>query len=1066
MKNKQYNLKSILSESAYQDMAYFLLPTFLDGSENKFFGVDAMSMVGLDGMDAVALTKVVQMFQSLADPKFVNLREDWGTSFAGANEVLETLPTYAGEKFNSFALKNMGGNLSYVEFPLFQSHMGAGSAFQSNAFSWETLKQNFEKALGITILEVANLENALSKKIQNSTSQVALDGKLKKDGILKRSARKILSPVIFVKNKITGQEKNSLDQKSLRIDKAFSKCLISNEINGHKLSEVEKALALTDALSHESTKRFALNDKTTKAILSSFEEADKRKLLYASQLTADMFAAFAQDMGAENHRQIENALKLQIANVLASMKDKSYRATKAYGLISERLTFALLKQLNLSNENIVVARHNMGVDYVDQFPVLEDGQKVYNLHQVMFGRIQNNALSIKNGTIFYDGESPAFEKLQPFALDAEVKPIAPFERNPEVPENLPPQSITPIVEAQPTQKPTRIPRIITIDDIFDAFGEEAEEKQEATPTPAQAPVIENKPVKNVTLRELVARERAKINETMHAKGDESMPEVQGELKSPIITPQEDKPLSNKPMFAIHLPKPFRKAINENNFKSPQAQEFLSCMQSAIEKGKVVVEPRKYAQDALDAGIKLEQEHLFVYMATSQSALYEVRRNLEAICQKYGRVSAHKSEKNVKPINPVKAKEKKPTAKKQKKEETLVVKVPKRVRDAINEQNLDTPEMQEYLSYIYNAMQKGEIKVAQKEVKKEITMQGIRPANADMVYYVAKDGKTLYKINADLGEIRKKYEKVENSSETKLEDVYPKPVFSEVQSQPTSKPEEVKVPVTAPEPKSKLEIRPIQQKQPIVMFDETHSESKFPRENYLESTEYMNKILAGTRKYLAYKKAAFIEKGEEKQYIEKFLGGLDSEIKAEYYAKELAEFLGVEQKEIVLEKRNHSQFVKQCKNFDIRPQNYVKNSYCVEDDKNIYYKLVLDMPKQILQDVAKEEYRIESFLINAKPVPRTGYRDEFYPYIKYVRDSRVWEEAEEKVDASDFEPAKPDAKLEEDKKQVEEKANEEKTEKVIKTSNTKYKTLACKKCRKKQNETVCMGKDGTIYFPFN
>lgn len=125
-----------------------------------------------------------------------------------------------------------------------------------------------------------------------------------------------------------------------------------------------------------------------------------------------------------------------------------------------------------------------------------------------------------------------------------------------------------------------------------------------------------------------------------------------------------------------------------------------------------------------------------------------------------------------------------------------------------------------------------------------------------------------------------------------------------------------------------------------------------------------------------------------------------------------------------------------------------------------------MPKQILQDVAKEEYRIESFLINAKPVPRTGYRDEFYPYIKYVRDSRIWEEAEEKVDASDFEPAKPDAKLEEDKKQVEEKANEEKTESAIKTSNPKYKTLACKKCRKKQNETVCMGKDGTIYFPFN
>ena len=248
-------------------------------------------------------------------------------------------------------------------------------------------------------------------------------------------------------------------------------------------------------------------------------------------------------------------------------------------------------------------------------------------------------------------------------------------------------------------------------------------------------------------------------------------EYKSSLIEKLLQNQEQK--SKSAQLAIHLPQLFRKAINDKNFNSPLAQEFLSYMHSAIEEGKVSVLPRKYAQNAVDAGIKLRPEDFFVYVANGMENLYEVRQNLIEINLKHHRL-ARQATQNKKSASKKKTKNEAKPDKQKKSKKVLVINLPKKIKQAMKEQSCQSPEMQEYLSYLYNAMENNAIKVVQRKDKKEVKRNHIKLSNNDDFFFVAKDGDTYYQISYDLGEIRKKYKNLEQIRDLDNQKISQKP----------------------------------------------------------------------------------------------------------------------------------------------------------------------------------------------------------------------------------------------------------------------------------------------------
>ena len=198
-------------------------------------------------------------------------------------------------------------------------------------------------------------------------------------------------------------------------------------------------------------------------------------------------------------------------------------------------------------------------------------------------------------------------------------------------------------------------------------------------------------------------------------------------------------------FALHLPVVLRQAINKNKFESAEVQEMLSYMQGAIQAGKISVMPKRYAQDAIDAGIKIRPEDHFVHMANGEKNLHEVSQNLLNIHLKHLRL-ARQAQKSARE-NPVKNKTL---------QQTLVVGFPEKIKEALEAQDFSSPEVQAYLNYIYKAVQQGDITIGHNVLNKQLRQQGIQLPNSTKFFYIAKDGLTLQKITSDLGQIRKKY----------------------------------------------------------------------------------------------------------------------------------------------------------------------------------------------------------------------------------------------------------------------------------------------------------------------
>ena len=380
MTKKQYDLTTILSKRAYKAVANYSAPVLSNGAPNPNFGLDAMALIGKIAYDekyqTSSVNDVIEAFHNLADPTFINLADEWGATYQAENKIFETIGTDADEKFNSFSLKGQPSNLSYLPFPLRGNRMSADKNFDNYSvpFGWENMKIDLEETLNIKIAEGSSLQDA-----QNNMFQ------------------KLLSPAVRVKGT------NSV--------------LLSQIFNGAKLSEAEKFLAVVDVINHENAKKLLSEDKALAQEFKNLDAATARQILYAGQITADMFAALAANLGAENHKQIENALRLELCGVLANLADKSSVATKLYAKVATTMTDSILNQLQSDRKNIVDHRVVMGITYVDDlYPNSKDFiTEQPNLKVLMFGRTINDAFKFENNQVKFIGNSAAFDLLQPNA---------------------------------------------------------------------------------------------------------------------------------------------------------------------------------------------------------------------------------------------------------------------------------------------------------------------------------------------------------------------------------------------------------------------------------------------------------------------------------------------------------------------------------------------------------------------------------------------------------------------------------------------------------------------------
>ena len=380
MTKKQYDLKTILSNRAYRAVANYSAPALSNGAPNPNYGLDAMALIGKIAYDekyqTTSLDDVVESFHNLADPTFINLADEWGATYQAKNKIADNLGAYADGKFNSFSLKGQPSNLSYLSFPLRGNRMSADKNFTNHPFpfGWETMKNGLEKTLNIKIAEGSSLQDAPNNMFE-----------------------KLLSPAVRVKGT------NSV--------------LLSQTFNGAKLSEAEKFLAVVDVINHENAKKLLSEDKALAQEFKNLDAATARQILYAGQITADMFSALAANLGAENHKQIENALRLELCGVLANLADKSFVNTKLYACVATKMAASILNQLQFDCKSIVAHRAAMGITYVDDlYPNSKDFiTEQPNLKVVMFGRTINNAFKLENNQVKFIGNSAAFDALQPNA---------------------------------------------------------------------------------------------------------------------------------------------------------------------------------------------------------------------------------------------------------------------------------------------------------------------------------------------------------------------------------------------------------------------------------------------------------------------------------------------------------------------------------------------------------------------------------------------------------------------------------------------------------------------------
>ena len=711
MTKKQYDLEKILSKRAYKAVANYSAPVLSNGAPNPNYGLDAMALIGKIAYDEkyqnASANDVIETFHNLADPTFINLADEWGSTYQAENEMVKNIGTYANGKSNSFSLKGQPSNLSYLPFPLRGNRMSADKNFTNHPFpfGWETIKNDLEKRFGVNIVEGESLQP------QNNAFET------------------LLSPAVRIKG--------------------ANKVLLSQTFNGAKLSDAEKCMAIIDLISHENAKNLLNEDKALAQEFKNLDATTARQILYTGQITADMFAALAPNIGAENHKQIENALRLELCGILASLKDKSSAFIKLYARVAEKLTQTLLGQLHQSTSNIVVSRANMGISYIDDlYPNSKDFiTQQPNLKVVMFGRTINDAFKFENNQVKFVGNSAAFDALQPDAQfvkapakdDVQKAPaIDPlFASAPQpvqeedivwIPEDLPDGSLPTEIDWIPEDpEPEDAPeveinqfdvlKIKALEDHYDlplpaASAPVAESAQEAILLP---PVQEAKP-KIRSLADLVAETRVARRDAEMFSKPATKTTTQTKLFGDDYAPTAAKPFEQNPQVETQ----------QTTLSEYEEKTYLD-LRPLIENIPVI------ERSILNADMKdydLSKGPIFETQTTEKTA--EQTKIVEH--KKSIKVKRKNTVRNLigygkSPLADVKESQKLANAPKYK------ITLPQTFKDARKQNNFSSMQMQHMLGVLYKGIQKNEIFVAPKS-----------PNSTKIAYFAHSE------------EIAKKYEK--------------------------------------------------------------------------------------------------------------------------------------------------------------------------------------------------------------------------------------------------------------------------------------------------------------------
>ena len=356
------NLKNILSKKTYG-----LVEDYFE------YGVDALALMGTLENNNVKVRDVVNLFQALADPFYVNARSDWGSKFSSVPyEVFGGAVNYVEGKPNAFALKFRANNGYALRFPLLNSYYDSNSKFVNYGCDG-----------------IGNILSSLQEKL-NFKLEFNEDVKeyiTTKQGIVKKIANKLPHPVRYIRER-------DFEARFDPSKEGKTKLVLDTTYNGEKLTSIEQAIAILDFYNAK------VAQKVGKKMFNLNHNIDRSKILLASQILADITVSYGINFGNKNNKEIDNALRLQLSNVMASLTYDS--SVQIIAEIAERTAYVMTKKLGISAQDIMVNRKNMGIEYIET---------PNNFHELMFGATKNNSYVKENGSILYDGPSAGLKKV-------------------------------------------------------------------------------------------------------------------------------------------------------------------------------------------------------------------------------------------------------------------------------------------------------------------------------------------------------------------------------------------------------------------------------------------------------------------------------------------------------------------------------------------------------------------------------------------------------------------------------------------------------------------------------
>lgn len=319
-------------------------------------GDDAITMLGYAYAGDKTASKIITRFQTTADPDFVSVTDSDSLKKSGYDGILQNVPKYSEGGYSSFALRDKALSL---RVPLSGDLFSSGNYFTSS----EKICPNFKEI-------TKNLEKAYRLKVYDSS---------KSGDALRAGKSKFLGiPVAFSKTRV----------------------YLKDEYYGSKLSEADKLVLLVNYLAKKETEPTAVPFMDGEYKKSLNDTTNPIRVKFATQILATMLFCQCLDMGGNFNRKVDNALRLQLANVLASLGNDS-KQISVISKYAEKAVESFLKKTGLDFSNIVKVRKNMGVTYKSE-PT--------NLYEALFGQVENkNILQMAKKELFGANFQTSFE---------------------------------------------------------------------------------------------------------------------------------------------------------------------------------------------------------------------------------------------------------------------------------------------------------------------------------------------------------------------------------------------------------------------------------------------------------------------------------------------------------------------------------------------------------------------------------------------------------------------------------------------------------------------------------